>query len=193
MIYICKKCIKTFNTKQDYMFHIKFEENNDGFFNKYDLSNWEIKLSETGNRIICDVPNPRNVQTRIPEPEVTQSKGTKFEFVGDEKHIRKTLTEKNDGWIYLLQIPDFKDMEIYKIGKTTSYKSRFFQYPRGTKIFCLIPFPNCHNSESYLLDVFKTKYQKLYVGNEYFKGDKLNMIEDIMKLKKKIKLNQKNL
>jgi hypothetical protein len=96
--------------------------------------------------------------------------------------------------IYLLHEREFiaKNMNIYKIGRTSQpLLTRFNQYPKGSK---LLYQRDCYNSKKIELDIinfFKNKYiHKTDIGNEYFKGDYNDMIDDINIIIKKIKENK---
>jgi hypothetical protein len=69
---------------------------------------------------------------------------------------------------------------IYKIGRSHHIDSRIKQYPKGSKIMCIV---NCKNSvicEKELIKIFKAKFkQRTDYGTEYFEGDKDLMIREI--------------
>ena len=69
---------------------------------------------------------------------------------------------------------------IYKIGRSHHIDSRIKQYPKGSKIMCIV---NCKNSvicEKELIRIFKAKFkQRTDYGTEYFEGDKDLMIREI--------------
>ena len=88
-----------------------------------------------------------------------------------------------NNYIYLLQEREFiKTKEpIYKIGKTKQdAMKRINQYPKGSLCLLHINCDDCDKKESELINIFKNKYEWMQnIGNEYFKGDSINMIEDI--------------
>lgn len=83
---------------------------------------------------------------------------------------------KNEGW------------EIYKIGKTTQEGTkRFTQYPKDSKLILLMEVENCHEFENQVKEIFNKKYQRRKdIGNEYYEGDKDEMVKDYFELKKSI-------
>ena len=86
-------------------------------------------------------------------------------------------------YIYLLQEREFlkTNENIYKIGKTKQENlKRLCNYPNGTQLIFQMICDDCDIIEKQLLDTFKDKYllQK-DIGNEYFKGNYKDMIDDI--------------
>jgi len=85
--------------------------------------------------------------------------------------------------IYLLHEREFisKNINIYKIGRTSQpLLTRFNQYPKGSK---LLYQRDCYNSikiELEIINFFKNKYiHAPDIGNEYFRGNYNEMIDDI--------------
>ena len=97
--------------------------------------------------------------------------------------VKMTNTETN--YIYLLYEREFiKTNEyIYKIGKSKQENlKRICNYPNGSKLLFQIICENCDVLEKYLIKLFDTKYEKQKdIGNEYYKGDYIEMIKDIYK------------
>lgn len=102
-------------------------------------------------------------------------------------------------YIYLLQPREFlvQDIHIYKIGKTTQPNfSRFNNYPVGSKLIFISDCNNCDLCEKEIITLFKEKYHHMTkIGNEYFYGNYIEMIDDIYKIIKKNKciLNEKDI
>lgn len=86
-------------------------------------------------------------------------------------------------YIYLLQEREFiKTNEcIYKLGKSKQENLKRIQnYPNGTKLLIQMMCNNCDDLEKKLLKIFKSKYElQTSIGKEYFKGNHLEMINDI--------------
>ena len=86
-------------------------------------------------------------------------------------------------YIYLIQEREFiKTKEnIYKIGKTKQENlKRFNSYPNGSNLLIQIICCNCNKIEKELIKLFREKYElQIDIGNEYFKGDYIEMIKDI--------------
>ena len=88
----------------------------------------------------------------------------------------------SDEGLYIMHTRELHtlQLEIYKIGRSNILDNRMKQYPKGSKIICMI---NCENSilcEKELIKLFKEKFvQKLEYGTEYFEGDKRLMIKEI--------------
>jgi len=70
---------------------------------------------------------------------------------------------------------------IYKIGKTKQKNLKRIQnYPNGTCLLFQIICKNCDLLERKIIDNFKKKYKlRKDVGNEYFEGNYIEMINDI--------------
>jgi hypothetical protein len=86
---------------------------------------------------------------------------------------------------------------VYKIGKTKVKNpdiniSRLISYGKGTEIIHLQQCNNCDILEKEILEEFTIKFNKHTFGNEYFVGDKYDMLELIgditLKHNKKYKL-----
>jgi hypothetical protein len=86
-------------------------------------------------------------------------------------------------YIYLLQEREFisTNQNVYKIGKTKQENlARFKQYPKGSKLIIQILCTNCDVLESELIQNFRTKYtHRKDIGNEYFEGNYIHMIDDM--------------
>jgi hypothetical protein len=92
-------------------------------------------------------------------------------------------TDVIDSYIYLIQEREFiKTKEpIYKIGKSRQEPmKRINQYPKGSICLLHIICKDCDKIETELINIFKKKYEQMKeVGNEYFKGNFYDMIDDI--------------
>jgi hypothetical protein len=67
---------------------------------------------------------------------------------------------------------------------------RIQNYPNGTRLLLQIICNNCDNLEKELIQLFKSKYKiQTDIGKEYFKGNHLEMIQDIYKYIYNINLN----
>jgi len=89
-------------------------------------------------------------------------------------------------YIYLLQEREFlkTNENIYKIGKTKQENlKRLGNYPNGTQLIFQMICNDCDIIERRIIDTFTDKYllQK-DIGNEYFKGNYNEMIDDIYNL-----------
>lgn len=86
-------------------------------------------------------------------------------------------------YIYLLQEREFikTNENIFKIGKTKQNNNdRLKQYPKGSVLLFQIICSDCDNIERSLIKIFKEKYKQCkQIGNEYFDGDKKDMIKTI--------------
>ena len=95
------------------------------------------------------------------------------------------MNDNNTHYIYLLREREFIRMneDIYKIGKTKQpHDNRFRQYPKGSDLILQIKCVNCDTAERTILNQFKQKYRPCRnIGNEYFEGNYIDMINTIMK------------
>jgi hypothetical protein len=86
-------------------------------------------------------------------------------------------------YIYLLQEREFiKTKEpIYKVGMTKKENhERFNQYPKGSVLLFQMICDDCKNIEKHVINIFKEKcIQRKDIGNEYFEGDYIIMIDNI--------------
>jgi hypothetical protein len=92
-------------------------------------------------------------------------------------------------YIYLIQLREFlKSGEpIFKVGRTQQENfKRFYQYPKGSKILFQMICDDSNKSEKEIIIILKNKYIfRKDIGNEYFEGNFMNMIDDIYKIIKK--------
>ena len=92
-------------------------------------------------------------------------------------------------YIYLIQLREFlKSGEpIFKIGRTKQENfKRFYQYPKGSKILFQMICDDSNKLEKEIIIILKNKYIfRKDIGNEYFEGNFINMIDDIYKIIKK--------
>ena len=88
-----------------------------------------------------------------------------------------------DSYIYLIQEREFiKTKEpIYKIGKSRKEAmKRVNQYPKGSVCLLHVLCKDCDKAEKALINLFKNKHQHMPdIGNEYFKGNVNEMMDDI--------------
>lgn len=86
-------------------------------------------------------------------------------------------------YIYLLQEREFikTNEKIFKIGKTKQENlKRFANYPNGSKLLFQCICINCDDIERDIITSFKDLFiHKKEVGNEYFEGDYIMMIDII--------------
>lgn len=97
----------------------------------------------------------------------------------------KKLHEVPQGeYIYLIQpVKEYQNnTDVYKLGKTTQepYK-RMDGYPKSSILFLTIIVDDSTTAEKDLLALFRSKYVRdIRIGNEYFMGDVVEMMNDIM-------------
>lgn len=86
-------------------------------------------------------------------------------------------------YIYLIQEREFikTNEPIYKIGRTKQENlKRICNYPNGTRLIIQMECVNCDDIEKELICLFKKKYElQKDIGNEYFKGNCIEMRRDI--------------
>ncbi len=89
------------------------------------------------------------------------------------------------GYIYLIREREFVNTkeDIYKIGRTDAYdiRSRLKSYPSDSEVIFFIQVSNSKEVEKRLLkefDSFFTKKER--IGNEYYEGDRQQMISMIL-------------
>jgi hypothetical protein len=92
-------------------------------------------------------------------------------------------------YIYMLRPKEnvSHNENVYKIGKTKVKNldvniSRLTSYGKGTEIVCLNQCKNCDILEREILEEFNKKFDRHKFGNEYFIGDKYEMLKLIGEL-----------
>lgn len=94
-------------------------------------------------------------------------------------------------YIYIIHVREFIRMKenIYKIGKTKQKNyTRLLQYPKGSKLIFQVMVDNCDKTEKDIIKLFKEKFSQMKdYGNEYFKGNYIEMIKTITNYCFKIK------
>ena len=81
--------------------------------------------------------------------------------------------------LYLIHTREFisTNKEIYKIGRSSNIENRVRNYPNGSKILLAMINKNSIQCKKNLIKQFKLTFtQKQFYGNEYFEGDKYEMI-----------------
>lgn len=85
--------------------------------------------------------------------------------------------------IYLLIEREFlkSNLPIYKIGRSSQENDkRIKQYPKGSRLICLINVEDSKFMEKEIISLFKYKYvQRRDIGSEYFEGNVVMMRKDI--------------
>ncbi len=93
------------------------------------------------------------------------------------------MKQINTNYIYLLHEREHIRLseDVYKVGMTRqSNLNRFNNYPKGSILLFQMECIDCKFIESIVLQVFKNKfYNCFFYGNEYFKGDKKDMMDII--------------
>ena len=93
------------------------------------------------------------------------------------------MKQINTNYIYLLHEREFirTSEDIYKVGMTRQPNlERFNNYPKGSILLFQMECIDCKFIESIVLQVFKDRFDKCcFYGNEYFKGNKKDMMNII--------------
>jgi len=87
-------------------------------------------------------------------------------------------------YIYLIQEREFIRLQepVYKIGRTCQQDfKRFDGYPKNSHLVLMVDVMDCKAIELLIIKKFKGifKHRKDY-GNEYFEGEKMRMIKEIL-------------
>jgi hypothetical protein len=92
-------------------------------------------------------------------------------------------------YVYLIKLREFvkSGESVFKIGRTGQENfKRFYQYPKGSIIFFQIICNDSIEAEKEIMNEFEKKYiLRKDIGNEYFEGNFINMMDDIYKIVKK--------
>ena len=93
--------------------------------------------------------------------------------------------QKNN-YVYLIQPREFIRLneQTYKIGKTTQeINKRMYGYPKSSKVILFIEVGSCDKIETEIITTFKQKFKHMTTyGNEYFNGNKYDMINEFLKI-----------
>ena len=93
-------------------------------------------------------------------------------------NIEKILNDNKNNEIYIIQLREFLNTFVYKIGITgRTAEIRLKDYPPGSIL--LKSYKVKGNPESEIIDLFKINFNKYIYGNEYFIGDLEKMNEII--------------
>ena len=111
------------------------------------------------------------------------------------KHIEK-LEKQNEmyskcqeegksskNYVYMIQEREFIKLNepVYKIGKTSNPKSRLSAYPKGSEVLFISLVSDCHQIEKEIIENFNDKFiHRNDIGKEYFQGDDMEMIQEII-------------
>ena len=105
--------------------------------------------------------------------------------------------ETSEGYIYFLQEREFikTNENIYKIGMTNKkHLERFNQYPKGSKLLFQITCNNANKVEKEIINSLKNKFiRRKDIGNEYFEGNYLEMIDLIFDCTRNSFFEKKNI
>jgi len=89
-------------------------------------------------------------------------------------------------FIYLIREREFiKTNEfIYKIGRSKQRAcARVNDYPNGSLLECDFRVDNCIEKERQIINLLTSKYRRrLDIGNEYFEGDRNEIMKDIFNI-----------
>lgn len=105
----------------------------------------------------------------------------------------KSTDDKNDiiygEYIYLVQEREFMKTKefIFKVGKTAQKPYRRMQaYPKESRLLLTIIVNDCSRAEYEILKIFRSRFkQRIEIGDEYFEGDPIEMIDVILDYQKK--------
>jgi len=87
------------------------------------------------------------------------------------------------GGVYIIQLREFLDKNVYKIGMTTKGWKRFDNYPKGSNLIMYMRVSNPKEIENKIKTKFIAKFtQKTDYGTEYFEGDIDKMIADFCEI-----------
>ncbi len=91
---------------------------------------------------------------------------------------------------YIIQEREFKKSgkEIYKIGKTSQEGiKRFSQHPKDSILILQMEVENSQEFVNKVKKIFNEKYHRRKdIGNNYYEGNKDEMVKDYFDLKKSI-------
>lgn len=148
----CEYCNKLFNTESSMKRHLK----------------------------ICKIKEIHEVDKKDNEIKLLKQKLEEMSRQLTLKSNTTSSTSSISNFIYLLQEREFLNTgeNIYKIGITESLHNRMGHYPKGSKIFCVIPVSG--DPEALCLFNFRQKFvSRIDIGSEYFEGNLDLMIKEL--------------
>ena len=102
-----------------------------------------------------------------------------------DQAIKKQLEAKQittiDNFMYILQEREFihAKQNVYKLGITGAVRTRMNSYPKGSKVFCVMPVEG--DPETKCLRKFRERFtSRVDIGSEYFEGEVQNMINTLL-------------
>ena len=138
-----------------------------------DLESKRMKTSEILEKMKKD--NEDNLK------RVEEEYKKRLKVVINEKNSIKEENKRN--YVYMIQEREFIKLKepVYKIGKTSNPKSRFSSYPKGSEVLFISLVSDCHQIEKEIIENFNDKFiHRNDIGKEYFQGDDMEMIQEII-------------
>ena len=104
----------------------------------------------------------------------------------DIQNIVKDIMENDivcnmENYIYVVKEREFKNENVFKIGRTKNMKERIKHYPKNSRICCVIPCSDCVESEKNILANMKEKITR-EIGSEYIVEKEDELIKQIKKI-----------
>lgn len=183
--YKCPRCNYTTDHKSTMIKHwarkkICRDENGIGLDPEFCLKNIKkfkncLFKSEKQNEII-DLQIETEKQQKLIEEQQKQIKDLQQE----NKRLKSIIqsqnnqTQEEEECIYLLQEREFVNSgeNIYKIGRTSNFKNRMSDYPKGSKLLHVKTTSNSTKDEEELLKIFNCMFiNRTDIGKEYFQGN----------------------
>jgi len=90
------------------------------------------------------------------------------------------IIESIDNFLYILQEREFilTRQNVYKLGITKTVRNRMTSYPKGSKIYCVLPVEG--DPETKCLHKFRELFtSRVDIGSEYFEGNINDMINTL--------------
>lgn len=172
-------CEKEFKYS-DYLYHRK-EYHGENFKFKYNerCCNKLFKLDEYINhRHITHEEDYKDIQF----VSYIQENSIQYDSIQDDS-INNQLIDNFNFFMYILQEREFlkNNENVYKIGISKDIYARLGSYPKGSKIFCVIPL--YQNIEKSCITKFKDIFiQRSDIGNEYFQGNINLMVNKLLEI-----------
>ena len=159
--YICSKCNHKYSNSSNLSKHLK-KCNSDYCLVKNQVNELKTEVLELKNK-----------------PEQKKNKNN------HKASFPLRLRETNTNYIYLIQEREFVRMneDIYKVGKSIQKNcNRVDDYPKFSDVIIILEVNDCDKIEKNIISEFNLKFEKTKYGNEYFKGNRLEMKKIILNI-----------
>ena len=194
--YVCKHCGKNYVHAQSLHKHMKTNHlapkncsdlvSRDEYEKlKTELDNLKNKGSSQPHQTISNSQKETEKNKELKIETIKLSKQDGLPITAHKSNVPLRLRETNNNFVYLLQEREFvkSNENVYKIGKSIQRNCRRIdEYPKFSEIILILEVDNCNLIENLIIREFNKSFEGTEYGNEYFKGDKLEMKKKMLEI-----------